>query len=333
MAVIQQVPPDLLAQMGRLSAGNWLGVLVSIDATLVLSGAVLTSYVGVTGLVRRMTLDRCLPPFLLQENRWRHTNHWIIIGFFLMCWSILAVSGGRIGILAGVYTLSFLCVMALFAIGNMLLKVKRDRLPRDTRASWPKVTIALIAVVAGLVGNVLLDPASLRIFLEYYAIVAGVVVVMFLRIQLLKLVLFISRAIVEKVQKANELLRFKVASSIDRINSLTVVYFTKGDDLANLNQAALYVLKNEQTKWLKFVHVYDHETDIPKDLAQHLRTIDRMYPRLKIDFVAVQGEFCPELIDRLSTRLGVPKNYMFIGTPGDRFPHELETLGGVRLIL
>jgi len=333
MTVIQEVPPDLLAQMGRLSAGNWLGVLVSVDATLVLSGAVLTSYVGVTGLVRRMTLDRCLPPFLLQENRWRNTNHWIIIGFFLLCWSILAVTGGKIAVLAGVYTLSFLCVMALFAIGNMLLKVKRGRLPRATRASWPKVTFALLAVIAGLIGNILLDPASVRIFFEYYAAVAGVVVVMFLRIQLLKLVLFISRAIVEKVQQTNELLRSKVAHAIERINSRTVIFFSKGDELANLNQAALYVMKNEQTNWLKVVHVYRTEDEIPKELSHHLKTIDRMYPALKIDFVAVQGVFCPELIERLSARLGVPKNYMFIGTPGDRFPHEIETLGGVRLIL
>lgn len=333
VSVIQKVPPDMLAQMGELSAGHWLGVLVSVDATLVLSGAVLTGYVGVTGLVRRMTLDRCLPQFLLQENSWRRTNHWIIIGFFLLCWSILTATGGKIGVLAGVYTLSFLCVMALFAIGNMLLKVKRGRLPRDTHASWPKVSIALIAVLAGLVGNILLDPASVRIFFEYYAFVAGVVVVMFLRIQILKLILVISKAVVEKIQKTNDLLHSKVAQAIDLINSRTVIFFTKGDDPANLNQAALYVMKNEQTKWLKVVHVYEHEDDIPLDLAQHLKTIDRLYPSLKIDFVAVQGVFCPELIEQLSKRLGVPKNYMFIGTPGDRFPHEIEALGGVRLIL
>ncbi|MDD2852733.1 MAG: APC family permease [Desulfuromonadaceae bacterium] len=333
MTVIQEVPPDLLAQMGTLSAGNWLRVLVSIDATLVLSGAVLTSYVGVTGLVRRMTLDRCLPPFLLTENRWRHTNHWIIIGFFLLCWSILTVTGGKIAVLAAVYTLSFLCVMALFAIGNMLLKVKRARLPRDTRASWPNVSIALIAVTAGLIGNIMLDPASVRIFFEYYAVVAGAVVVMFLRIQLLKLVLVISKAVVEKVQKTNELIYRKVAQAIDLINSRTVIFFTKGDDPSNLNQAALYAIKNEQTKCLKFVHVFRSEGEIPPDLASHLKTIDRLYPALKIDFVAVKGEFSPELIEKLSKRLNVPKNYMFIGTPGDRFPHEIETLGGVRLIL
>lgn len=333
LVAIQAVPPDLLAQMGVLSAGHWLGNLVSIDATLVLSGAVLTSYVGVTGLVRRMTLDRCLPQFFLLENRLRHTNHWIILGFFFLCWSILIVTGGQIAVLAGVYTLAFLAVMALFAIGNMLLKVKRARLPRDTRASWPKVTVALIAVILGLIGNILLDPATVRIFAEYYALVAGIVVVMFLRLQLLKMALFVSRSLVERIQQMNEWFRQTVVAYIDRINSITVIYFTKGDDLANLNRAALYVLENEQTKWLKVVHVFEHENDIPKTLASHLQTIDHMYPNLKIDFVAVKGIFGPELINSLSRRLNVPKNYMFIGTPGDRFPHEIEDLGGVRLIL
>jgi hypothetical protein len=81
------------------------------------------------------------------------------------------------------------------------------------------------------------------------------------------------------------------------------------------------------------VHVYDDEKDIPAGLARQLSAIDHLYPRLRIDFLAVKGAFGPELIELLSRRLGVPKNYMFIGTPGDRFPHRLEHLGGVRLIL
>jgi amino acid transporter len=59
----------LLAHMGNIAGGNWLSWLISLDAALVLSGAVLTSYVGVAGLVRRMALDRCLPQFLLKINR------------------------------------------------------------------------------------------------------------------------------------------------------------------------------------------------------------------------------------------------------------------------
>jgi hypothetical protein len=156
---------------------------------------------------------------------------------------------------------------------------------------------------------------------------------MFLRIEILKLGLFVSRAIVERVKATNEWIRATVVRKIDEINSLTVAYFTKGDDVALLNRAALYVLKNEQTKLMKVVHVYDREEDIPTDLAEHLKTIDRLYPQLRIDFLAVKGEFCPELIESLSRRLGVPKNYMFIGTPGDRFPHRIEDFGGVRVIL
>jgi amino acid transporter len=333
LSYIQEVPPDLLAEMGTLSAGRGLGWWVSLDATLVLSGAVLTSYVGVTGLVRRMSLDRCLPEVLLRENRLRRTNHWIIVGFFALCTSILLATHGEITTLAGVYTLSFLSVMALFALGNMLLKRTRDRLPRETRASWPTVTVALFAVLVGLLGNVLLDPLNVEVFVAYFVAAIAVVGVMFLRIELLKLGLFISRAIVDRVNRVNEWVRNTVYRRIDEIKNLSVVYFTKGDGLPVLNRAALYVLRNEQTRRLLVVHVYQDEATIPPELAEHLSTIDHLYPQLRVDFLAVKGKFGPELIERLSKRLGVAKNYMFIGTPGDHFPHHIEQLGGVRLII
>jgi len=46
----------LLSQAGYLVGGSLFSDLIIVDAFLVLSGAVLTSYVGVTGLVHRMTL-------------------------------------------------------------------------------------------------------------------------------------------------------------------------------------------------------------------------------------------------------------------------------------
>ena len=116
----------LLAYMGEVAGGPWLATLVSVNAAMVLSGAVLTSYVGVTGLVHRMTLDRCLPQFLLKTNN-RGTAYLIMIAFFLLCVSILLITQGNLGALAGVYTISFLLVMGLFGFGNVLLKVKRNR--------------------------------------------------------------------------------------------------------------------------------------------------------------------------------------------------------------
>jgi len=228
LATIQEVPPDLLAHMGRLSFGPALGWWVSLDAVLVLSGAVLTSYVGVTGLVRRMALDRCLPQVLLRENRWRSTNHWIILSFFILCTSILIVTHGKIETLAGVYTLSFLSVMALFAIGNMLLKKTRASLPRAERASWLTVTLALFAVLIGLFGNILHDPLNVQVFVAYLTLTASAVAVMFLRIEILKLGLFVSRAIVEKVQAANVWVSSRISQKIEQYNGLAVIYFSRG---------------------------------------------------------------------------------------------------------
>lgn len=64
----------VMAEMGRIAAGEWLEKLVSADAFLVLSGGVLTSFVGVTGLCRRLALDRCLPQFLLGQPTRAHTD-------------------------------------------------------------------------------------------------------------------------------------------------------------------------------------------------------------------------------------------------------------------
>ncbi len=316
---------------GGETLGPWLSGLVSINAVLVLSGAVLTSFVGVTGLMRRMTLDRCLPQFLLAENTWRKTNHWIILAFLVLSCSIYVITGGHVGVLAGVYALSFLAVMLLFAFGNGMLKVKRGRLPRDVIASWPAVVIGFVAVLIGLVGN--LSVPNLEVFGTYFVAIGLLVAVMFLRVPLMRGVMFASQAAVDKVEDINTWIATSIEGVISTINDQDIIYFTKGDNIATLNRAALYVLENEQSTHLKVLHIYEDESEIPPELAHHLNEIDHMYPQLRIDFIAVKGKFSPEFIDEISKRLNVPKNYMFIGTPGDRFPHEIAKLGGVRLII
>lgn len=324
---------DLLAEMGSVSAGTALQQWISIDAALVLSGAVLTSFVGVTGLVRRMSLDRCLPQFLLNRNQLRDTNHWIVLLFLAVCCAVLALTGGRIELLAGVYTISFLGVMALFAIGNLLLKVKRDRLPREVRAGWIAVLVALAAVLAGLVGNVLINPDYVKIFGFFFVSALGVVGVMLLRLELLKLLLAISETLTRHLGRFGHKWNAWISRRMDEVNRHEVIFFTKGDAISGLNRAALYVLANEITDRLMVVHCYAREEDVFEELADQLRTLDRIYPQLRIDLVLVKGKFGPQLIEQLSRRLGVPKNYMFIGTPGDSFPHNIAELGGVRVVM
>lgn len=324
---------DLLAHLGYIAAGSWLRLLISVDAVLVLSGSVLTSFVGAAGLIKRMSLDRCLPQALLRENSLRHTPHRIVLSFFLLCCSVLMLTRGRVVILAGVYTLSFLSVMGLFAIGNILLKLRRARLKRNIRASWPVVIIGLASVAAALAGNVVLNPQYVRLFALYFAVSLVVVWAMFLRVTILKAVLTISEVYVERAKTLGPALSSAIKAKIRAINNQRVLFFTKGDNIAVLNKAALYVLNNEQNKHLTVVHCYQSELAIPAELAGNLGSLDRIYPELRIDLLLVKGQFSPELVRRLAKRLKVPENYMFISTPGASFPHSIADLGGVRLIV
>ena len=321
---------DVLAKTAYDSGGKYFGLWISADAALVLAGAVLTSYVGVVGLVRRLALDRCLPQVLLAENRFRRTNHLIPICFFLLCSSLFTILSGRIRSLANVYTLSFLCVMALFAVGNMMLKYKRGRIRRPVRASWPTCFAALMAVSIALIGNIILAPGNLIYFFIYFGIVAGLTFLMFERIRVLKYFLFFVSQGPQHIQD-----RFAGVTQLamDKIRSQKIVFFAKNDNLEVLNKAVSYVQQNELTRWLKVVYVYEDLNDpMIKAIAENLRVIDRCYPKMVIDMVLVQGSFCPEIVAQISSRLGVPRNFMFIACPGDRFPHDIGDFGGVRMI-
>ncbi len=322
----------LLAHLGAVSGGPWLATLISVDAALVLSGAVLTSFVGVTGLVRRMTLDRCLPQLLLKTNR-RGTTHRIIIAFFILCVSILLITHGELGALAGVYTISFLAVMALFGAGNVLLKVRRARLPRPTTASWPAVIVGIGAVVAGLVGNALLNPSYLRVFFAYFLPTVLVVGVMLGRIAILRTCLFVVRSISEAISSYTSRASSAIQSRIEGISSQQFVFFSRGDNVASLNQAILYVLRNEHTNNLKVVTVLEEGEELPARLRSDLEILDQAYPKMDVELVVKHGHFGPEIIDELSREWGIAKNFMFIASPGDHFPYRLEELGGVRLII
>lgn len=322
----------LLAHMAQISGGKWLANLVSIDAALVLSGAVLTSFIGVNGLVRRMALDRCLPQFLLKTGR-RGTTHRIIIAFFLLCVSIMLITEGQLQALAGVYTISFLAVMALFGFGNIYLKTKRAGLPRPTEASLMSVLIAVAAVIAGLVGNAVMNPHYLAVFLEYFACALLVVSIMLGRIIILQACLFIVRSVLKyfigRMTSISKMLRDK----IEEINSQQVVFFTRGDNLANLNKAILYVQQNEHTNRLKVVTVLPESGDVPQNLQRDLDMLNEAYPNIEIELVTQFGNFGPELIKELSEKWRIPTNLMFIGSPGNHFLYGLAELGGVRLII
>lgn len=143
--------------------GGYFHAWVSIDAFIVLSGAVLTAYVGIDGLLFQMSLDSCLPEFFLTKNPWRNTNHYIIITYFLLATSQILMMEGDVDALAGVYSFAFLGVMLIFCIGTMMLKFKRSALPRDVIAPWWHVIVGAMVILIALLANLQSKPEYLQV--------------------------------------------------------------------------------------------------------------------------------------------------------------------------
>uniref|UniRef100_UPI00404B8A65 APC family permease n=1 Tax=Flavobacterium sp. TaxID=239 RepID=UPI00404B8A65 len=327
----------LLIQMGEHVGGYWIATLIAIDAFLVLSGAVLTSFVGVTGLLERMTLDRILPPFFLKKNK-KGSSYRIVIMFLSLSVSVLLITNGDVRLLAGVYTISFLAVMALFGIGNILLKIKRNSLPRPEKASWFAVIIAILAVVIALIGNVTMPPkeglpSNLQVFAYYFIPTILFIAVMLNRTVLLKVVLKILDAFFDPIRKFSYNSDKAIKRILNKINLQEFVFFTKGDNIATLNKVMLYIERNEHTKKMKIVTVLEKGQTGPQNLAQEIDFLDREYPEIDIELVILEGKFTPQLIQELSIKWNIPVNFMFIGSPTNKFPYKIEELGGVRLII
>lgn len=322
----------LLSHMGGVTGGHWLKTFISIDAVLVLSGAVLTSFVGVNGLIRRMTLDRILPQFLLKANA-KGSSPRILIVFFLLCISVLLVTGGQLGLLGGVYTISFLLVMIYFGFGNLLLKIKRSRLPRPEMAPVTQVALAIAGVGLALYGNVAMHPEYLIVFLQYFLPAITIILLMLNRNELLRYLLVLVEHFFSSIRRAAVVSRLHLTKALRRLTEQEFVYFTKGDDISVLNKVMMYVQANEITKKLKIVTILDEGQVVPEAFLRDLDVLDRAYPELKIEYIRLEGKFGPDIIGRLSAEWNIPINFMFISSPSDHFAHRVSDLGGVRLII
>lgn len=322
----------LLSYLGSITGGSNLSMLISIDAVLVLSGAVLTSYVGVAGLMKRMSLDRILPQALLKENK-KGSSPRILIVFFLLCVSVLFITNGQIGPLSGVYTISFLSVMAYFGFGNFLLKIKRTKLPRPEYAQPYIVAIAIFAILVAIYGNIKLHPEYLVVFLQYFIPSIVLIIILLNRKFVLQYLLVIVQSFMDSFRKQARLGEIILTKKINRLTQQEFVYFSKGDSISQLNKAIIYVEENEITKRLKIVTIVDENKQVSDDFMSDFNALDRAYPEIKLQYVQMEGKFGPELIEELSEKWKIPTNFMFISSPGDRLSYRVSELNGVRLIM
>jgi len=317
----------LLSFGGQTVGGTWLSSLIVIDAFLVLCGAVLTNFVGVSGLIARMTLDECLPPILKKQNqKGSYIN--IIIAFFIFCVSILFVSRGEIPTLGGIYAIAFLSVMSMFAISNLILKNSRRHLKRKFYWPAPFVIIALTSTVIGLIGNmiardgVLGDSSNLIYFLEYF-----IPLLLFVMSYINRDYLYIWFTKLFK----NYTLSHKTFLHI--ISGRYVIFI---HDISKLYTLLNYISINEVGRNVLIVHCKD-----PKDMDNTYQKIQEAIPvfrktgvhhHLHIETVQIEHAFGPKAIEEVSKTYSIPKNHIFIGSIHDHHHFDYDELGGVRII-
>jgi len=316
----------LLADAAFSIGGAWLRYLVAADAFLVLCGAVLTAYVGVSGLLQRMSADGCIPIILSKKNS-RGSFPRIVIAFFLLCSSILLLTHGDLLSLAGVYTIAFLGVMSLFALGNLILREGRNELKRTYRAPMIAVIIAFLATIMGIVGNIRIDPNNLVFFAMYFVPVIFIVLCVVYQHWILRILLRLT----------------KWLPPVHDFFARRFVYISEGHFVAFVHhvyrlQATLdYIARNEGGCKVTIVHCSDgceHDEQHLREIRAALPHLQKagFYPHFTIDVMTRKGKFGPAVINDVAHDMHMPKNRFFIGSIGAAEHFDYSDLGGVRII-
>ncbi len=321
ISVISQKKDFMLASAGLSIGGEVLMYLIAIDALLVLSGAVLTAYVGVGGLIQRMALDGCLPEVLTKQNS-KGGYSVTVISFFLLCSSILIVTKGDLLSLAGVYTIAFLGVMTLFGIGNLILKESRTELKRTYSAPVIIVVIAFTATMLGIFGNIRLDEKNLQFFEIYFIPSLLIVLSMIYKDQILKFAMRATRRY-PSVQK------YLQTHFNDMIEG-KFIFFVRNID--RLYEILDYINRNE-TGWnIILVHCEDKKSF--EEIKNYLPVLKKtgVHSHFNITPVFKDKSFGAKVIREVSKEFGVHTNRVFIGSIHNHHPFGYEELGGVRII-
>eukprot|EP00949_MAST-11_sp_MAST-11-sp1_P001763 g1763.t1 len=240
----------LLSLMAETASGPILKLIIVIDASLVLIGAVITAFVGFTGLVHRMSVDRCLPQLFLRVNHARRTRHWIIFSLWLMASLLTIGTAGNVEVLAGVYTVAFLSVMLSFTVGNMLLKLRRSSLPTPVRVPWSIVMLASVCVTAGLVGNIVSRPRSLPSLLIFGAIFILPVQAMLNRVSVFSVIKAITAKPTNKSKMLSEM-SLSISTNIE-LDELFAEAMRSVHELLDADRATLWLIDHHNEEiWSK----------------------------------------------------------------------------------
>ncbi len=317
----------LLSDVARVMGGSIFQYIVVIDAFLVLAGAVLTAFVGVSGLIYRMTTDGCFPNFISKENS-KGSYPYIISLFFLLCASILLITRGNILSLAGVYTIAFLSVMSMFALGNLIMRETRSDLKRTYRAPLIFVMLAFGATVAGVIGNIRISPQNIEYFAIYF-VPAMTIVFLFLRMDwflqfLLRFTKHLRRIDDVVLQHFEDLTMGKFVIFIHHVNRLYQIFE--------------YISTNETGRDIILIHCNNGDKQQYEKSLNELKEVlfglhkAGAFTDFHITVMYKNKPFGPDLITEVSEELKIRKNRILIGSIHQEHPFDYSQLGGVRII-
>ena len=152
---------------------------------------------------------------------------------------------------------------------------------------------------------------------------------MYLRIPILKTILQMLNNLMSRIL----VWRTKVIDNITGLTNQRVVLFTRGVALGRLHAAFEYIVKNESSRSVVVLHLYSNPgQNEGESLEKSLKTIEEIFPTLKIELVVREGRFGPEITDAVSKEFDVAKNNIFIGAPEEKHSFSIHDLGGVRVI-
>jgi len=333
-AEIAMAKDFILADVAHILGGTAFQYLMVMDAFLVLSGAVLTSFIGASGLMYRMALDHCLPSSILLPGlkglRGSNTNtRRIVIAFTLLCASILLLTQGNLLSLAGVYTISFLGVMTMFAVGNMTLRMTRPDLKRSYQGPLVYVVLAALSTIFGIIGNILIDRHNLFYFALYFLPAVLVVMLMIYRDYVIEWWV--------RLFKRVPVLYKRMYPLLEHVIKPKIIVFVHSPE--KLYAALEYIRKNETSRNIVLVYCEkgeDARAKVQQKLISEYLTVfkqGRVFPNFATELL-VENElyFGPEVVRKYANRFRVQLNQVFVGSINERHPFSFEELGGVRII-
>ena len=144
-------------------------------------------------------------------------------------------------------------------------------MPRNVHAMWVVVIIALCCTLSGLVGNIVKDVSILVYFLIYFGVTLTIVMSMFARVKILKILLyFLSTTFLDRytpfsIASIGDFFFFlwlslfvryigkRLRKEVRKIKKQPVIFFTKDANLEIMNKAVLYTRDNELTEYVDAV--------------------------------------------------------------------------------